>query len=416
MTGSVKLNTPSAGSVTLRPADTASNVTVTIPASTATLVNASSTQTLTNKTMTAAGGNAVEATSGPTSTQLAGMRNKIINGAMMIDQRNAGASVTIPGAATTYTLDRWNSYTSQASKISIQQNAGAVTPPAGFTKYLGVTSLSAYTVTSNDTFQLAQVIEGFNCIDLSWGTANASPATLSFWVYSSLTGTFGGSIATSKTTVWVMPFSYTISSANTWTYVTVAIPAATSTAGPNTDNTSGIFVRFGLGSAGTSAGGTAGTWTSAGNYIQPSGTVSVVGTNGATFYITGVQLEKGATATPFENRLYGTELALCQRYYEKKISATNYSWFGIGAAGSSTSGSIYVNYQLKRAAPTFESTTASTFQVTATTCTAISLADGTTLDGCKIDVSVASGLSSGNAISLRAANSTSTYIAFSSEL
>ena len=113
-----------------------------------------------------------------------------------------------------------------------------------------------------------------------------------------------------------MPFSYTISSANTWTYITVAITAPTATGGTNTGNTAGVYVRFGLGAAGTASGGTAGTWTNASNYLQPSGTVNVVGTNGATFYITGVQLEKGSTATSFDYRPYGTELALCQRYYE----------------------------------------------------------------------------------------------------
>ena len=252
------------------------------------------------------------------------MRNRVINGAMEIDQRNAGASVTIGAGVNTYTVDRWAVYAAQASKLSAQQNAGAVTPPAGFSNYIGVTSLSSYSVTGNDLFQLYQVIEGFNCIDLGWGTASAKPATLSFWVRSSLTGTFGGSLATTSGGVWVLPFSYSIPSANTWTFVTIAIPASSS-ATPNLNNAGGIFVRFGLGSAGTSAGGTAGTWTNAGNYTQPSGTVSVVGTNGATFYLTGVQLEVGSVATPFERRLYTTELDLCRRYcYAWGLSGAEY--------------------------------------------------------------------------------------------
>jgi hypothetical protein len=241
-------------------------------------------------------------------------RNRIINGDMRIDQRNAGAAVTNPGFGL-YTLDRWQLSGNPPSKFTVQRDAGSVTPPSGFANYLGVTSSSAYSVTGNESFQIAQIIEGFNVADLAWGTADALPATLSFWVRSSLTGTFGGSIATTKTAIWVMPFSYTISSPDTWTKVTVAITAPTSTGGTNTGNNSGVFVRFGLGSAGNAVGGTAGTWTNAGNYIQPSGTVSVVGTNGATFYITGVQLEAGSVATPFERRPYGTELALCQRYF-----------------------------------------------------------------------------------------------------
>jgi len=114
-----------------------------------------------------------------------GMKNRIINGAMMIDQRNAGASFT-PNASSSvqYSLDRWNCYASQASKYTVQQNAGSVTPPAGFINYAGVTSSSAYSITSTDIFLFRQHIEGLNCADLAWGTANAATVTLSFWVRS----------------------------------------------------------------------------------------------------------------------------------------------------------------------------------------------------------------------------------------
>lgn len=256
-------------------------------------------------------------------------RNRIINGDMRIDQRNSGASIANP---TPYTLDRWGYGFSQSSKVTIQQNAGAITPPVGFQNYLGVTSTSSYAASGNDAFQLYQIVEGFNCVDFGWGTSSPKSATLSFWVYSSLTGTFGGSIATNKTTVWVMPFTYSVPVANTWTYVTVAIPGSSS-ATPNIDNQAGVFVRFGLGSAGTSSGGSPGNWTSASNYVQPAGTVSVVGTSGATFYITGVQLEVGSVATPFERRPYGLELALCQRYFEKSYDQ------GVTPGSTNTNGS-----------------------------------------------------------------------------
>ena len=236
-------------------------------------------------------------------------KNRIINGSMMIDQRNAGASVTpVDGS---YTLDRWIARQSSASKFSVQRNSGSVTPPIGFINYLGVVSLSAYSVTSGDFFEIGQRVEGFNAADLNWGTANASPVTLSFWVRSSLTGTFGGSIRNSNATR-SYPYSYTISSANTWEYKTVTIVGDT-TGTWLTDNGIGIQVAFGLG-VGSSNSGTANTWAST-FFGAPTGATSVVGTNGATFYITGVQLEKGSTATSFDYRPYGTELALCQRYF-----------------------------------------------------------------------------------------------------
>jgi hypothetical protein len=244
------------------------------------------------------------------SAQFMGFKNRIINGAMMIDQRNAGASVT-PTTNLTFTLDRWKTYLTQSSKFSVQQNAGSVTPPAGFTNYLGITSLSAYSVLSTDYFVLSQPIEGYNTADLGWGTANAQPVTLSFRVYSSLTGTFGGSVYNNAGNR-SYPFTYTVSSANTWTTVSVTIPGDTSGAWL-TNNSVGINVFFGLG-VGSNFSGAAGAWNGSLN-LSATGATSVVGTSGATFYITGVQLEKGSTATSFDYRPYGTELALCQRYY-----------------------------------------------------------------------------------------------------
>jgi hypothetical protein len=119
-------------------------------------------------------------------------RNKIINGSMTIDQRNAGAAVTPTN--TQYLVDRWWTWLSQASKITAQQNAGGVTPPAGFPTYQGITSSSAYSVLTSDYFALVQHVEAINFTDLAWGTADAKPVTLSFWVRSSLTGTFGGAV------------------------------------------------------------------------------------------------------------------------------------------------------------------------------------------------------------------------------
>jgi len=242
-----------------------------------------------------------------------GFRNRIINGDMRIDQRNAGASVSTVAGTSTYTLDRFYYFASQASKFTVQQNAGAVTPPVGFTNYLGVTSSSAYTVGSAEAFVIGQAIEGFNVADLGWGTASAQAVTLSFQVRSSLTGTFGGSLRNNASNR-SYPFSYTISSANTWSTVSVTI-AGDTTGAWATNNALGINLTFGLG-VGSTGSSTAGAWAS-GNFTSATGAVSVVGTNGATFYITGVQLEAGSVASPFERRPYSTELQLAQRYYQK---------------------------------------------------------------------------------------------------
>ena len=246
----------------------------------------------------------------PTTDNLMG-RNRIINGDMRIDQRNAGASVTPTNSQ--YLVDRWQASLTQASKYTAQQNAGSVTPPTGYSNYLGFTSSSAYSVTSGDIFGFGQIIEGFNAADFGWGTANAQTVTLSFWVRSSLTGAFGGAVKNDGDTR-NYPFTYTINSANTWEHKTVTIAGDTSGTW-NSTNGVGINIRFSLG-CGTTYSGTAGAWTAT-NIWQPTGSTSVVGTNGATFYITGVQLEAGSVATSFERRLYGQELALCQRYFQR---------------------------------------------------------------------------------------------------
>ncbi len=234
-------------------------------------------------------------------------RNMVTNGDIRIDQRNGGASVTQTVAAV-YTLDRWQMFGDVTSKFSVQQNAGSVTPPAGFTNYLGVTSLSAYTLGTNERFFVRHKIEGYNISKLAFGTANAKSITLSFWVRSSLTGTFGGSIQNSAGNR-SYPFTFTISAATTWEYKTITV-AGDTTGTWLTTNGIGLVVNFGLGVQGSTYAGTAGAWNSNNNYSATGGN-SVVGTSGATFYLTGVQLEVGDTATPFEHRSYGDELARC---------------------------------------------------------------------------------------------------------
>jgi hypothetical protein len=261
------------------------------------------------------------------------LKNKIINGDMRIDQRNAGASVT--PTALQYTLDRWFFYVTQASKITTQQNQGSVTPPAGFSNYLGITSSSAYTPTGGDNFYVSQNIEANNISDLAWGTANAKTVTISFWVRSSLTGNFGLVVENAPTYNYSYPILYTINAANTWEYKTITIPAPTAGTWATSGNGIGFTLVFSLG-IGTTYAGPSGAWAAA-NYNGVTGQTNVVATNGATFYITGVQLEQNTTATPFERRLYNQELANCQRYYFK--TKTN-SGFGplYSATNNNTTG------------------------------------------------------------------------------
>jgi hypothetical protein len=299
---SVVLLGSTSGSVTLQEPAVAGSTTINLPATSGTMAVL---PTATSVLPEASGGTG-------TTTGYYGFKSRIINGAMVIDQRNAGASVT--PATGSYTLDRWLAASTQASKYTVQQNAGSVTPPAGFSNYLGVTSTSAYALTGNDAFSIQQRLEGFNTADFNFGTASATNLTLSFWVQSSLTGTFGGEIFGSPTRSY--PFTYSIPTANTWTYITIAIAGDTTVNTYNTTNGFSFILVFGLGASGTGTGGTVNTWQN-GNFIQPAGTVSVVSTNAATWYITGVQLEKGSTATSFDYRPYGTELALCQRYFYK---------------------------------------------------------------------------------------------------
>jgi hypothetical protein len=260
-----------------------------------------------------------------TSSVFAGMRNRVINGAMVIDQRNVGTAFNNTTSGV-YSADRWKTYGAQAAKFSIQQDSSANTV-AGFANSLKVTSLSSYSLVTSDQFDVYQLIEGYNVADLAWGTASAKAITLSFWTRSSLIGTFGGSVRNTAANR-SYPFTYTISSADTWEYKTITIPGDTTGTWEKTTST-GIILLFGLGTH-SGLSGPAGAWAAA-NYVSATGATSVVGTNGATWYVTGVQLEAGSTPTPFEYRQYGTELQLCQRYYFRNTATTTFGAFSVYA-------------------------------------------------------------------------------------
>jgi len=237
-----------------------------------------------------------------------GMRNRIINGAMVIDQRNVGASVTIT-TGTDYVVDRFFGQGSITSKFTGQQSS---TVPTGFKNSLLFTSSAATTPGASDYYYFNQNIEGLNVSDLAWGTASAATVTLSFWVRSSLTGTFSG-VALNDGANRSYAFTYTINSANTFEQKSVTIAGDTSGTWLTTNGV-GIRLRFALG-AGSNFLQTANAW-STGNVVGATGTTQWISTSGATFYITGVQLEKGSTATSFDYRSIGTELFLCMRYYQ----------------------------------------------------------------------------------------------------
>jgi len=304
----------------------------------------------------ASGGNTATINSmTPTADSLQGFRNRIINGDMRIDQRNAGASVTLTSGGV-YPVDRWRCDENTDGGATGEQVQDA---PAGFVDSLKITTTTADgTLSAAQNMLINQFIEGFNTSDFGFGTANAKTITLSFWVKSSLTGTFAGGCDNNDNTRSYV-FNYTISAANTWEYKTVTIAGDTSGTWLTT-NSRGISVRFALG-AGTDYDGTVGAWQS-GLKFSSSGAVSVIGTLNATWQITGVQLEVGSVATPFERIDYGRELAMCQRYFQT---------YGYGANGTAsdscigtgmfyTASEIVVTAEFKvimRATPTYSAAT-----------------------------------------------------------
>jgi hypothetical protein len=273
------------------------------------------------------------------------MKNRLINGQFTIDQRNSGASVT-PNSSV-YTLDRWELSIAVSSKLSVQQSS---TAPAGFRNSVLLTSTSAYTPGASDYMSYCQKVEGFNFADMMWGTADAQTVTLSFWVRSSLTGTFSGALQNDGAGR-SYPYTFTISAANTWEYKTVTIAGDTSGTW-NTTNGKGVEVHFNVGS-GSNLLGTAGAWASAWR-TGATGSVSLISTNGATMNITGVQLEKGSTATSFDYRSFGAELLLCQRYCEALVAGGTNGMLWPIQAGSSTNARGGYSFKVqKRASASF---------------------------------------------------------------
>jgi hypothetical protein len=266
---------------------------------------------------------------GFTSASTFGFKNRIINGAMVIDQRNAGASVTLNNSAWSFAVDRFGAYENTDGVMTAQQST-TVPTAQGFTNSIIYTTTTADSSLSATQYVcVRQCIEGNNVSDFGFGAANAATVTLSFWVRSSLTGTFGGCLRNgSGNRTYV--YSYTISAANTWEKKTITISGDTSGTWA-TNNTSGLEVWWSLGS-GSNYQGTVNTW-NAGDFYTVAGETPVIGTLNATFYITGVQLEKGSAATSFDYRPYTTEFQLCQRYFQEYLSTNGAIFRANGSTG-----------------------------------------------------------------------------------
>jgi hypothetical protein len=257
-----------------------------------------------------------------------GMRNRIINGDMKIDQRNAGALVA-GAAGNVYGVDRFptGAFGGATGRISVQQS-NTVPANTEFRKSLvNIVTTSDASPSALYGYCVQHKIEGYNVADLMWGTANAKPVTLSFWVRSSIAGTYIASFSNldpSDNPNRVYSATYTINAVDTWEQKTITI-AGDTTGSWNTTNGNGLFLIWGLGGGTSRQSSAVNVWgTGASVYVvtDAAGCVDWIATSGATFYITGVQLEKGTLATPFEYRPYGTELQLCQRYYYKWLNDT----------------------------------------------------------------------------------------------
>jgi hypothetical protein len=245
-----------------------------------------------------------------TTAGVTGFKNRIINGDMTIDQRNAGASVTANSGTSAYTLDRFGYNNQSGANFTIQQSSVA---PAGFNRSMQLTVTSANSPSSSQFFRIFQGIEGFNFADLGFGTANAKTITISFWAFSNTAGTYGYALNNAAGSR-AYAVSYTLA-ANTWTYVTASIPGDTSGTWPGATIDVAAYLSIGLGS-GSNGEISAGSWQTVATYMnQPTGTNDLCATNGAILRITGVQLEVGSAATNFDVLSYGTELQLCQRYF-----------------------------------------------------------------------------------------------------
>ena len=349
-----------------------------------------------------------------------GFKNRIINGGMVIDQRNAGAAVTVNDSNNFYPVDRFSGVGELSDGVyTLQQSTS--TAPSSFINYLraSVTTVDA-SIGASQRYSLIHKIEGNNVADLGWGASGAQAVTLSFKVRSSVTGTFSGSVRNNAGNR-SYPFTYTISSSNTWTNISVTISGDT-TGTWETGTSTGLFISWDFGS-GSSLRGTAGSWAAA-DYRGATGAVSLISTLNATWDITGVQLEAGSTATSFDYRDYGRELAMCQRYYYKQFGGTSSIYIGgVGLVVSTTALQTVVPFptQMRIAPAALEQTgSASDYRIVTgagvtTNCSAVPTFVSAQVWQAATNFTVSSGLTAGGAGFGRELT-TSAFLAWSAEL
>jgi len=348
----------------------------------------------------------------PTASNMAG-RNRIINGDMRIDQRNAGAAVTATDGG--YQIDRCQTFTESADGVfTVQRVADA---PAGFINSAKITVTTAdASIGASQRYLFVQNIEGFNAADLGFGATGASTVTLSFWAKSSITGTFGGSLLNSSFNR-AYPFNYSISTANTWEYKTVTIAGDTSGTWAK-DSSVGFRLMFGIG-VGSGLAGPVNTW-SASSYYQPTGSVNLISTLNATLNITGVQLEAGSVATPFEHVDYSEMLRRCQRYFISYGGTGVYERIGTSLNNATNNSITMFTFPVEmRSIPTFGYTAVGNFGLydgqNVITVTGFSI-DSPSTKVCTVGVGVASGLTTKSMVQFLTNNTTSARATWSAEL
>lgn len=259
-----------------------------------------------------------------TSVPLSGIRNRVINGNMLINQRGLSSQTN----NTQYLIDRWRIY----SGNTICGLYTSTDAPNGFRNSIYAQCNSA---AGNSSYNgIVHQIEGYNIFDAGMGTSWGRSVTISFWVKSSKSGIANFALANSNNTrVYVT--TYSINAINTWEYKTITILADTTNTGWDSTNGMGLRLWWDLGSDTTSYNTTPNVWFGGDKIRSSDQTLNITSTLNANLYLAGVQLEVGTQATPFEIRSYGTELALCQRYYEISNGIVQVSSGTTGFGGNS---------------------------------------------------------------------------------